>query len=182
MQGSLSTRLRVLRAERGVTLREAAGLTGVRAGTLSELERGLHRPHDITLSRIARGYGIPVEELLEDPVLLGKAEAPEEAGPTPEAGDEARIIDMSPAEFHRRLSEARSKEALLDLYHRVDAERVATELAYRDDENDDHALKDYERGMRFYLMAALSLSLRGETPPDPEKLATRARELEELRK
>jgi transcriptional regulator with XRE-family HTH domain len=77
MQGSLPTRLRVLRAERGLTLREAAALTDVRPGTLSELERGVRHPHDVTLSRIAKGYGVPVEELLEEPALAGKAEAPE---------------------------------------------------------------------------------------------------------
>jgi len=73
MQGSLAKKLRVLRAERGLTLRQAAEQAGVRPGTLSELERGLHRPHDITLSRVAKGYGIPVEELLEEPVPLAEA-------------------------------------------------------------------------------------------------------------
>jgi transcriptional regulator with XRE-family HTH domain len=63
----------VLRAERGLTLRQAAEQAGVRPGTLSELERGLHRPHDITLSRVAKGYGVPVEELLEEPVPLAEA-------------------------------------------------------------------------------------------------------------
>src|SRR5829696_95221 len=80
MQGSLARKLRVLRAERGLTLRQAAEQAGVRPGTLSELERGLHRPHDITLSRVAKGYGIDVEDLLEEPALAGKAEAPREAG------------------------------------------------------------------------------------------------------
>ena len=80
MQGSLARKLRVLRAERGLTLRQAAEQAGVRPGTLSELERGLHRPHDITLSRVAKGYGVPVEDLLEEPALAGKAEAPREAG------------------------------------------------------------------------------------------------------
>jgi transcriptional regulator with XRE-family HTH domain len=73
MQESLARKLRVLRAERGLTLRQAAEQAGVRPGTLSELERGLHRPHDITLSRVAKGYGVPVEELLEEPVPLAEA-------------------------------------------------------------------------------------------------------------
>jgi transcriptional regulator with XRE-family HTH domain len=84
MQGSLARKLRVLRAERGLTLRQAAEQAGVRPGTLSELERGLHRPHDITLSRVAKGYGIDVEELLAEPALAGNAgrdEASQEAGP-----------------------------------------------------------------------------------------------------
>jgi transcriptional regulator with XRE-family HTH domain len=78
MQGSLARKLRVLRAERGLTLRQAAEQAGVRPGTLSELERGLHRPHDITLSRVAKGYGVPVEDLLEEPVPFD--EAPQEPG------------------------------------------------------------------------------------------------------
>ncbi len=57
----LPENLRVLRAERGLTLGEAASLTGVRPGTLSEIERGLRHPHHTTLSRIAAGYGVPVE-------------------------------------------------------------------------------------------------------------------------
>jgi transcriptional regulator with XRE-family HTH domain len=76
-QTSLGRKLRVLRAERGLTLREASSLTGVTKETISGLERGIRHPHDVTLAKLADGYGVPVEELLEDPVLAGKAEAPE---------------------------------------------------------------------------------------------------------
>src|SRR5829696_5442247 len=67
MHGSLSTKLRILRVERGLTLRDAEQLTGVDKDTLSKIERGRRYPHDITLSKIAKGYGVPVEELLEEP-------------------------------------------------------------------------------------------------------------------
>lgn len=79
MQESLAHRLRVLRAERGLTLREAASLTGVAKETISDIERGLRHPHDPTLAKIAKGYGVPVQELLEEPEvsLAGKAEAPQ---------------------------------------------------------------------------------------------------------
>ncbi len=182
----LATRLRRARLERGLSLRGAAAEIGVTKETLSDLERARRQPHPPTLAKIAAGYGVEISDLLgpmveEDPVLLGKGEAPEEAGPA-EAGDEERIIDMGPAEFHRKLSEAPSNKDLLDLYHRVDAERVATELAFRDDEDNDRALKDHERALRYYMMAVLSLNIRGVTPPDPEQLATRVRELEALRK
>ena len=71
MQGTLGMRLRVLRAERGWTQREAASHCGVTKETLGWLERGERQPHDITLAKIARGYGIPVEELLgEEPAPL----------------------------------------------------------------------------------------------------------------
>jgi transcriptional regulator with XRE-family HTH domain len=65
MQYTLARKLRVLRAERGLTLREAEELTGVDKDTLSKIERGLRRPYDVTLSKLAKGYGVPVEELLE---------------------------------------------------------------------------------------------------------------------
>ena len=82
VQGSLAHRLRVLRAEHGLTLREAASLTGVAKETISDIERGLRQPHDPTLAKIAKGYAVPVEYLLEEPVLPGKAKAPpEQAGP-----------------------------------------------------------------------------------------------------
>src|SRR5215217_4904065 len=79
VQGSLAHRLRVLRAERGLTLREAASLTGVAKETISDIERGLRHPHDPTIAKIAKGYGVPVDELLEEPVPLG--DAPPETGP-----------------------------------------------------------------------------------------------------
>jgi transcriptional regulator with XRE-family HTH domain len=79
MHGSLPTKLRVLRAERGLTLRDAERLTGVDKDTLSKIERGRRDPQDITLAKIAKGYGVPVEELLGEPAPLG--EAPGEAGP-----------------------------------------------------------------------------------------------------
>jgi transcriptional regulator with XRE-family HTH domain len=78
MQDTLARRLRVFRAERGLTLREAEELTGVDKDTLSKIERGLRHPYDVTLSKIARGYGVPVEDLLEEPAPL--AEAPQESG------------------------------------------------------------------------------------------------------
>ena len=66
MQDTLARKLRVLRAERGLTLREAEELTGVDKDTLSKIERGLRHPYDVTLSKLAKGYGVPVEELLEE--------------------------------------------------------------------------------------------------------------------
>jgi transcriptional regulator with XRE-family HTH domain len=78
MEGSLAAKLRVLRAQRGLTLTEAAERAGVQRQTLAFLERGERIPHTPTLTKIAKGYGVPVEGLLEEPVLSsGKADAPE---------------------------------------------------------------------------------------------------------
>jgi transcriptional regulator with XRE-family HTH domain len=78
VQSTLARKLRVLRAERGLTLREAEQLTSVDKDTLSKIERGLRHPYDVTLSKLARGYGVPVEDLLEEPISL--AEASQETG------------------------------------------------------------------------------------------------------
>src|SRR5215210_5616804 len=69
MQGSLAMRLRVLRAERGLSLTEAAERAGIQRQTLALLERGERHPHD---PKIAKGYGVPVDELLEEPVPLAE--------------------------------------------------------------------------------------------------------------
>src|SRR5215217_9313902 len=84
MQGSLAMRLRVLRAERGLSLTEAAERAGIQRQTLALLERGERHPHDPTLAKIAKGYGVPIEDLLEEPALAGtpgQAEAPD-TGPS----------------------------------------------------------------------------------------------------
>ena len=81
MQGSLAHKIRVLRAERGLTLREAASLTGVAKETISDIERGIRHPHDVTLAKLARGYGVPIERLIQV-VEVATADEPEE-GPAP---------------------------------------------------------------------------------------------------
>ena len=83
MQGLLPRKLRLLRAERGLTLAEAAKRTKLTRETLGLLERGKRHPHTPTLHKIAEGYKVPVEDLLdlveEETALAGKAEAPETA-------------------------------------------------------------------------------------------------------
>jgi transcriptional regulator with XRE-family HTH domain len=81
MQGSLAERLRVLRARQGLSLTEASKRAGITRDTLSDLERGKRHAYMPTLAKIAQGYGVPVEDLLEEPALAGKGEAPREAGP-----------------------------------------------------------------------------------------------------
>jgi len=72
---SLALKLRVLRAEQGLTIEEAAARAGVAPETISDAERGRRHPYLPTLRKIAKGYGVPVEELLsvEDPAPLGDA-------------------------------------------------------------------------------------------------------------
>src|SRR5215218_745050 len=107
VQGSLAHKLRVLRAERGLTLREAASLTGVAKETISDIERGLRHPHDPTLAKIAKGYGVPVGDLLEEPVPL--AEASEETGRLEEERLEADS-PKDPQQWERVLASVRERQ------------------------------------------------------------------------
>lgn len=86
MDESLALKLRVLRAERGWTLNQAAERAGVQPETISDAEHGKRRPYTPTLTKIAKGYGVPVEELLGEAVPL--AEVPQETGPSDERTDE----------------------------------------------------------------------------------------------
>ena len=73
MDESLARKLRVLRAERGWTLNQAAERAGVQPETISDAEHGKRRPYTPTLTKIAKGYGVPIEELIEEPPLLDRA-------------------------------------------------------------------------------------------------------------
>jgi len=83
MYKSLARNLRVLRAERGVPLTEAAQRIGVTRETLGALERGKHGAHTSTLEKIASYYGTTVSALLEEPVQKAKSRlTPEEHAKT----------------------------------------------------------------------------------------------------
>ncbi len=113
MQTSLGRKMRLLRAERGLTLRSAADLCGVTKETLSALERGTREPHDPTLAKIAKGYGVPFEELIEEPVPL--AEAPE-AGPATERGPLPSFSRKAPEVEEVSEADRLCLSALLDPY------------------------------------------------------------------
>src|SRR5215208_3676863 len=105
MQGSLAMRLRVLRAERGLSLTEAAERAGIQRQTLALLERGERHPHNPTLAKIAKGYGVPVEELLrreEGIVGLEDSDAGLEATTSPK--DEAPSTPETTGEERRQQS------------------------------------------------------------------------------
>jgi len=90
---SLAMKLRVLRAERRLSLREASKKTGVDKVSLSRFERGLAHPQDRTLGKLAAGYGVPVRELLEleEPTLAGSTPEAEAPGPGARQGDVQEI-------------------------------------------------------------------------------------------
>ena len=113
MQGSLAERLRILRAREGLTLTEASERIGITRHTLSSLERGGQEPHYPTLAKIAKGYGVPVEELLEEPVSL--AEASQETGRLEEERLEEERLEAEspedPQQWERVLASVRERQS-----------------------------------------------------------------------
>ena len=66
MPGPIAVKLRDLRAERGLTQKQAAELARVTPRTLMDLESGKRPPYMPTLTKIARAYGVPLAELVEE--------------------------------------------------------------------------------------------------------------------
>ena len=66
MPGAIALKLRALREERGLTRKEAAELADVYHETLIYLESGKREPYMPTLTKIARAYGVSIEELVEE--------------------------------------------------------------------------------------------------------------------
>ena len=66
MPGPIAVKLRVLRQERGLTQKEAAQLANVSPWTLFCLESGKRAPYVPTVTKLARAYGVPLEELVEE--------------------------------------------------------------------------------------------------------------------
>ena len=109
-QEGLSKRLRVFRAERGLTISQAAQLAGVTRETLRELELGRRNAQEATLAKIAGAYGVPVAELLETAEAgsepLGDAarssSEPEALGRVPDLGRLSSNLHDRVRDFFRR--------------------------------------------------------------------------------
>jgi transcriptional regulator with XRE-family HTH domain len=141
MQGSLAERLRVLRAQRGLTLVEAAKKAGIGRDTLSDLERGRRHPVMPTLARIAEGYDVPVEELLEEPVPLD--DAPQETG-RPSFIDIAWDAARTQLAREKRGGEIPGAPNIVDQRHENEAARRLRE-EYGLDGNDAETVVDFAR-------------------------------------
>jgi XRE family transcriptional regulator, regulator of sulfur utilization len=66
MPGAIARKLRSLREERGLTQKEAAKLANVSQLTLIRLESGKRDPYMPTVTKLAKAYGVPLEELVEE--------------------------------------------------------------------------------------------------------------------
>jgi transcriptional regulator with XRE-family HTH domain len=76
-------RLAELRERRALTLRELAGISGVAADTINQIELGHRKARPSTLRKLAKALEVEVRELFEEPVPLGEAPS---ASPSPDVG------------------------------------------------------------------------------------------------
>ncbi len=65
MSERLRNRLRLWRADAGLTLQEVADLTGLSTAMLSRVESGHRQLAPMTRVRVARRLGVPIHELFE---------------------------------------------------------------------------------------------------------------------
>jgi transcriptional regulator with XRE-family HTH domain len=78
---SIGDKVRATRKAAGISQEEVARRAGVSLNVINRLERGvILDPHYSTLRGIASALGVPVEDLVREPALAGKAEAPQETG------------------------------------------------------------------------------------------------------
>jgi transcriptional regulator with XRE-family HTH domain len=102
-------RLRELRAERQLSLREVEERGGPNKDTMSLIERDVHKPHPQTLGRIAKALGMDVSSLrfeLESAARpLGGAPPSQQLTLNGELEEERRTAWESAAENARRLRE-----------------------------------------------------------------------------
>ncbi len=64
---AVGPRLRALRQQRGATLAQLSGTTGISVSTLSRLESGQRRPTLELLLLLARAHQVPLDELVDAP-------------------------------------------------------------------------------------------------------------------
>jgi transcriptional regulator with XRE-family HTH domain len=123
---ALAMRLRVLRAQSGMTMREVERASGVAKETLSALELGRRRPHDSTLAKLAAAYGVPVDDLLSvgEEQGAGKDSAPSQAG-LPDTTEGPDPLDgwigraLSEADFALEFERAKASQELANELHRA---------------------------------------------------------------
>jgi transcriptional regulator with XRE-family HTH domain len=132
MTADIGTRIRDLRRAQGLSQEEVAGRTNIGLKTYSRLEQGRTKdPHYSTLLGIALALGVPVEDLVREPSLTGKAEAPP-AGPQGRLERELeRFVDNARLELRRaKLEEVKScTQYAIDRaqYYKEELERGRTE-------------------------------------------------------
>jgi len=107
-------RLRELRAERQLSLRQVEERGGPNKDTMSLLERGVHKPHAQTLGRIAIAFGMSVAELRAE---LEAAEHPKQgARSTRKRRGGTSFNYLNPRDIHV-MQQAADLQAQLERYY-----------------------------------------------------------------
>lgn len=71
-RGALGARVRRVRLERGLTLRDTERQTGVSRSMLSKIERGRASPTATVLGKLAEGLKISISQLIGGPVAIAR--------------------------------------------------------------------------------------------------------------
>ena len=109
VQGFRADRLRALRAEKGVELREVATALGVHRAALSKWEHGKARQQAKNMSKLAAYYGISVEDLYGTDSSNTSSDLQHDGGSAKVAaellGEIIRPINMALEQLSARVSE-----------------------------------------------------------------------------
>ncbi|MBL3562438.1 helix-turn-helix domain-containing protein [Rhodovulum sulfidophilum] len=107
--------LRAARTRAGLSLAQAAELTGVSKAMLGQIERGESSPTLATMWKLARGFRLPLTALIEDLVQTTGSFAPAERDPLrfqggigvrtvfpfdPVFGSETFLLTLAPGQVH----------------------------------------------------------------------------------
>ena len=128
MHSPLGLRLRELRVEQGLSLREAATKTHVDRDTIREIELGERRPFGRTLGKLSEGYGVPLRELLEleEPVPLDEAQPGESYGDVPQSLEE--LLERRGARTRHLMDDRRTLSEKFEQASLDEAIRLAEEV------------------------------------------------------
>jgi transcriptional regulator with XRE-family HTH domain len=110
-QMDLGMTLRVLRAQKGWSLREAEEMSGVERHAISGAEQGSRIPRLPTLAKLAAAYDVPVSQL----IAAREAEGKVEAGQLFDIARET-LYERLPREEFERLTRNLSREDLIGEY------------------------------------------------------------------
>jgi transcriptional regulator with XRE-family HTH domain len=139
---ALARRLRALRAERQLTLRQAEKELGVTRETLGALEHGLRGAHTSTIEKIAAGYGVSVQELLGGGAFEAREWAKEQR---------AELHGMDDGEWDSFVHDLDTSDEISQAFHKLDDERKMLHTAL----SMDKAFRPAGRGRRRELSRGL---------------------------
>jgi len=109
-------RLRRVRAARNLSLRDVEDMGGPSKDALSAAERGIHKPNQQTLAKIADALGMSIDEL--------KAELGEKAPPVPATPLSGLAVEAMDAQLFSLNTEEKAWELVASIGEELDALRA----------------------------------------------------------